>query len=113
MAAKVFKQFYSTLVKTLPMDNAEFRAELYSHDLLHGDYQAKVQSSAMTRAERAEFFLTNVIQPELDTDISTKKFEDLLEVMSMSGQEALAQKIKGMLHYSNKLCNVCIVGVLS
>ena len=95
MAAKVFKQFYSTLVKTLPMDSAEFRAELFSHDLLPHDCQAKVQSSAMTRAEKAEFFLTNVIKPELDADISTKKFEDLLEIMNVSGQEALAQKIKG------------------
>ena len=77
------------------MDSAEFRADLFSHDLLPHDYQAKVQSSAMTRAEKAEFFLTNVIKPELDADISTKKFEDLLDIMNMNGQEALAQKIKG------------------
>ena len=97
MAAEVFKQFYSTLVKTLPMDSAEFRAELYSRDLLPRDCQAKVQSSAMTQAEKAEFFLTNVIKLELDADISIKKFEDMLEVMNISGQEALAVKIKGTL----------------
>lgn len=96
MAAKVFKQFYSTLVKTLPMESAEFRAELYSHDLLPRDCQAEVQLSSRTKAQKAEFLLTNVIRPDLDADISTKKFEDLLEVMSISGQEALAVKIKGM-----------------
>ena len=31
MAAKVFKQNYSALVKMLPMNNAEFRAELCFH----------------------------------------------------------------------------------
>ena len=96
MAAKVFKQFYGILVEVLPMDSAVFRGQLYSHDLLPGDCQAKVQLSTITKAEKAEFFLTNVIKPELDADISTKKFEDLLEVMSISGHEALAEKIKGM-----------------
>ena len=96
MEAEVFKQFYSTLVKTLPMNSAQFRAELYSHDLLPRDTRAKVQSSAMTRAEKAEFLLTNVIEPELDLDVSMK-FEDLLEVMSICDQEDLAVKIKGTL----------------
>ena len=97
MAAKVFKHNYIALMKVLPMNDAEFRAKLFSHDLLHGDYYAKIQSSNMTQAEKAEYFLTNVIQPELSVGISTKKFEDLLEVMSMSGLDALANKIKGML----------------
>ena len=97
MAAKVFKQNYSALVKMLPMNNAEFRAELFSHDLLHGDCNAKIQSSSMTQAEKAEYFLTNVIQPELSVGVSTRKFEGLLEVMSMSGLDDLAEKIKGML----------------
>ena len=95
MAAKVFQQFYGILVKTLPMDDSEFRAELFSRNLLHGDNQAKVQSSSITRAEKAEIFLTNEIQPELVLDISTK-FKDLLEVIQIYGQEALAKKIKGM-----------------
>ena len=97
MAAKVFKQFFGTLVKMLPMDDAEFRAELYSHDLLYGDYFAQVQSSAISRAQKAEHFLTSVIKPELDAEISTKKFEDLLEVLSMCGHKTLADKIQGML----------------
>ena len=96
MAAKIFKQFYSALVKMLPMDDAEFRAELVSHGLLHGDCQAKIQSLSMTRAEKAEYFLTNVIQPELSAEISTKNFEDLLKVLAISGQENLAEKIRGI-----------------
>lgn len=97
MAADVFKQFYGALVKTLPMDDVEFRVELFSRNLLPGDSYAKVQSSSMTQAEKAEYFLSNVIYPELGAEVSTKKFEDLLEVMSMSGQEALAEKVKGSL----------------
>ena len=96
MADKVFKQNYSALVKTLPMDSVEFRAELFSHDLLHGDCKAKLQTLSMTPAEKADYFLTNVIEPELGAGISTKKFENLLEVMSRNGLETLAEKIKGM-----------------
>ena len=98
MAAKVFKQFYSDLVTMLPMDDVTFRAKLYSHDLLSGDCKAKVELSSMTQAEKANFFLTNEIQPELDANVSTKKFEDLLKVMSMSndsGLKTLAAKIRG------------------
>ena len=114
MAAKVFKQNYSALVKILPMNNAEFRAELFSHDLLHGDCNAKIQSSSMTQAEKAEYFLTNEIQPELSAGVSTKKFEDLLEIMSMSGLDALANIIKGMLqctcvHAQSNLRNCTVV----
>ena len=35
--ARVFQQFYSKLVKTLPMDDAVFTAELFLNDLLPGD----------------------------------------------------------------------------
>ena len=46
----------------------------------------------MTQADKAEYFLTNVIQPELSASVSTRKFEGLLEVMSMSGLDDLAEK---------------------
>ena len=105
MAAKVLKQFYARLVRTLPMDDVVFIAELHSHDLLNGDQKAHIQLSSLTRAEKADYFLTNVIQPELDAAVSTKKFEDLLEVMSICDQEALVEKIKGM--YVNVCCIKC------
>ena len=35
--SEVFKEFYSKLVKTLPMNDALFIAELYSRDLLPDD----------------------------------------------------------------------------
>ena len=96
MAAKVLKQFYATLVRTLPMDDVVFIAELHSHNLLNGDQKAHIQLPSITQAEKADYFLSKVIQPELDAAVSTKKFEDLLEVMSICDQEALVDKIKGM-----------------
>jgi len=99
MAAKVLEQNYVKLVKVLPMDNPEFRAELVSRGLLRGENKAKIQSTSMSRAEKAEYFLTNVIEPEIIAGFSTKMFEDLLgAMMCMNGQEALAENIKGMLY---------------
>ena len=96
MAAKVLEQNYVKLVKVLKMDDAEFRAELVTRGLLHGEDKAKIQSANMTRAEKAEYFLTNVIEPEIIADISTCKFDSLLDAMMVTnGQEALAKVIKG------------------
>ena len=112
MAAKVFKEFFGMLVKMLPMDDPIFRGELYSHDLLHGDYFAQVQSSDTTRAQKAEHFLTSVIKPELDAEISTKKFEDLLEILSTCGHKPLADKIQGMLTHGTSATSLSPKGIL-
>ena len=49
---EVFQQFYSKLVKTLPMDDVVFTAELFSNDLLPGDLKSQIKSEK-TSADKA------------------------------------------------------------
>ena len=78
MTAEVYKEFYARLVKTLPMDDVTFTAELYSRDLLPGDVRDLVKSQA-TRASKAAYFLDHVIEPSLANTYGS--FNKLLKVM--------------------------------
>ena len=44
--SEVFKQFFAKLVKSLPMDDPIFVAELFSHNLLPGDHYDQVGSQS-------------------------------------------------------------------
>jgi len=98
MSAKVFQQFYSRLVKTLPMNDIVFIAELYSRDLLPDDLKEHVESLA-TSAKKATYFLDHVIKPSV-TSGSGNTFDELLNVMEDSdyqGVRELATLIKDSL----------------
>jgi len=91
--SEVFKQFFATLVKSLPMGDSIFVAELFSHDLLPGDHYDQVESQS-TRADKAVFFLNHVIKSSLITDDGS--FNELLNVMEGSeycNVKELAQQI--------------------
>ena len=62
---KAFKEFYSKLVKVLPMDNIS--SDLYSHDLLPGDNKARIEALD-TQKQKAEYFLDKVIKPGMLLD---------------------------------------------
>ena len=92
--SEVFKQFFATLAKSLPMDDPIFVAELFSHDLLPGDHYDKVKSLA-TRADKATHFLDSVIRPAIITNAGS--FDELLNVMEYSeycNVKELAQQIR-------------------
>ena len=75
---EVFQQFYGKLVETLPMDDPNFMAKLYSACLLPSYIKEYVESRSVTRTEKATRFLDQVIKP------STSSFNKLLNVMKDS-----------------------------
>ena len=75
----IFKKYYSRLVKSLPMDDPVFLAELYSNDLLPGDTKAFIESQS-TKAQKSSKFLDIIIKPTVERDDGTR-FCVLVEVM--------------------------------
>ena len=92
MSTKVFQKFYATLVKTLPMNNAIFMAELYSRDLLPDNLKEHVESLA-TSAKKASYFLDYVIKPSV-TIGDASRFDDLLNVMEDSEYQGVKELAK-------------------
>jgi len=84
-SAEVFKEFYSKLVKTLPMNDAVFIAELVSNDLLPGDLEEQLESQR-TLADKATHFLKRVIKPSVSSSDGSS-FDRLLNVMEDSEYE--------------------------
>lgn len=80
--SKVFQHYYPKLVKTLPMDDAIFMAELYSHSLLPDDLKDYIESLA-TSAKKASSFLDRVIKPSVTSGVG-RNFDELLTVMKDS-----------------------------
>ena len=80
---RVFQQFYSKLVETLPMDDAVFIAKLFSNDLLPGDLKNQLKLLHRTSADKAALFLDSVIEPSVTSD-GGSSFDKLLNVMEDS-----------------------------
>lgn len=76
---KVFKKFYPDLVQSLPMSDSIFIAALFSDDLLLGNLKAQVKSLP-TSADKAMYFLDNVIEPNVKCD-NDSSFKQLLGIM--------------------------------
>ena len=94
-AMEVFKQFYSKLVTTLPMDDEIFIAELYSKSLLDHEMKLKIEVE-LTRSKKAVQFLDKCIYPNFDSG-GYWKFDELLNVMEDSEDlkvKKLARAIK-------------------
>ena len=92
LSSELFQQFYSKLVETLPMDDPNFTAKLYSARLLSSYLKEYVESrSPATRTEKATRFLDQVIKP------SVTSFDKLLHVMEDSEYQhvkELAEEIR-------------------
>ena len=98
-AATIVRKQYPNLVKTLPMDDEYFIAELYANDLLPGDLKNEIKSLT-TSAKKAAEFLDRVIEPAVTTN-GDKMFNTLLIVMRNSGNNEvihLADNIFSMLN---------------
>jgi len=90
--SKVFQHFYAKLVKTLPMDDAVFIAELFSANLLPDDVKDQVKSMS-TRADKATHLLDHVIQPSVMTGVG-RSFDDLIKVMEDSEYDGVKELAK-------------------
>ena len=92
MSIQVFQRFYSKLVQTLPMNDATFTAELYSHNLFPDDLKESIES-VDTSAKKASHFLDNVIKPSVSSGIGSS-FDKLLNVMESSGFQNVTELAK-------------------
>ena len=102
MSTEIFQRFYARLVKTLPMDDAVFTAELYSSNLLPTDLKEHIESHAAlpTLAGKASYFLDHMIKPSVTSDEGGRQFYELLRVMDDSdyqGVKELAKQIRDAL----------------
>lgn len=87
-AKNVYKNFYRTLVNILPMEDAEFQAQLVKHHLLPLNLKDRV-SAKPTRRDKAMYFLDNAISNYLESEVDLTPLIELLEVMSISGNKQL------------------------
>ena len=81
-AAELFEYYYTALVYSLPIKDADFLNELFKNDLLPGDLKTKLESLTL-RNERSSYFLDNMIKVGLAVGDS-RCFTTLLTVMKSS-----------------------------
>ena len=91
-SAEVFKEFYSKLVKTLPMNDAVFIAELVSNDPLPDNLEEQLESQR-TSADKATRFLKGIIKPSVNSSDGSS-FDKLLNVMEDSEYEHVKELTK-------------------
>ena len=84
--SEVFKEFYSKLVKTLPMNDAIFIAELYSRDLLSDDLKEHIELLT-TEGRKVMYFLDHVIKPSVTSD-GVSSFDKLLNPLTVRFSDA-------------------------
>ena len=89
---EIYLKFYPQLVKTLPMNDAYFMAELTRHFFTTGNLKAMIEAKP-TEADKATCFLDNAIKRSLESHDITS-FQKLLEVMNSGYQERIAQDIE-------------------
>jgi len=92
-STEVFKEFYSKLVKALPMNDAKFIAELFSNNLLPGDLRDQLNLPIRTSADKATFFLNSVIESSVSSSDGSS-FDKLLNVMEDSEYEHMKELTK-------------------
>ena len=80
---QLYTDYYTKLVRVLPMNDALFMAHLYSSQFLPGDAKESV-AARTTRAEKASFFLDNYIEKGFEDDGSNPLFLELLKLMQRS-----------------------------
>ena len=90
--ARIFQQFYSKLVETLPMDDAVFVAKLFSNDLLPGVLKNQLKLLHRTSADKAVLFLDSVIEPSVTSD-GGSSFDKLLHIMEDSEYQHLKELV--------------------
>ena len=96
----MYEQFSATLLNSLPMDDASFIEELYSHNLL-SDEVKDLMKSQPAQVDMATTFLKHVIEPSV-TSGDGSNFNKLLEIMEESGHDNLKELAKQIRTSSTK-----------
>ena len=86
----IIQRFYSDLVDVLPMNDAGFRAKLFSAGLLSGNLKSQIKSLP-TSADKAECFLDDGINND---STSFQKLVAVMERYSIENVKKLANHIK-------------------
>ena len=92
---RVFRQFYVKLVKSLPLQNAIFLAELFSAHILSIDLKKKIKAEK-TPEDKATCFLDDKIYHDISKG-DLRSFDALLNIMKKKEfriLNSLAEKIK-------------------
>ena len=102
MVMEVYQGCYQKMITVLPMNDADFKAHLYSQHLLPGDMKNQLESKS-TKEDKAAHFLDNVITPAMGCNDITI-FQGLLAVMENYGGAVtnLAKQIK------SKFCSTTV-----
>ena len=107
-ASELFKDYYRTLVYSLPMKDATFMDELLKHGLLTADLKIKLESLSMHN-QRASYFLDTVIKFRLTVG-NNRCFVNLLTIMKSSTHDnvkELAKEIENELAVDTKCKIIC------
>ena len=88
-ASELFDRYYQGLVLCLPMKNSIFLSQLKHHHLFPEDVSTTLESLT-TSAEKASYFLDNVIKPSMNAGSDTC-FAALVTVMMDSTLEHLVE----------------------
>lgn len=93
--ARIFNDFREQLVRSLPLNDAFFKAKLKRLDLFPGDLEARVDAKSTT-AEGSTLFLKEAVEPFLNDGEYCNPFHKLLLVMEEYGSSVkeLATRIK-------------------
>jgi len=86
----IIQQFYSDLVDVLPMNEAAFRAKLFTAGLLSGNLKSQIKALP-TSADKAECFLDDGIKGD---STSFQKLVAVMEKYSVDRVKKLANHIK-------------------
>ena len=90
---QLYTDYYTKLVRVLPMNDALFMAHLYSSQFLPGDAKETIAARA-TRADKASCFLDRYIVAGFEVDENNPLFVKLLDVMEKSDDIVLQSVAK-------------------
>ena len=99
---EVLKYHYPELLKLLPMEDNFFIAELFKRNLLPHNLKAVIDSLS-TRADKVTKFLDSVITPSTE-NLNNVNFNELLQVMMTSNDNAVKQLAKEIISMLNQNC---------
>ena len=109
-ATELFEHYYTALVYSLPIKDAEFIDKLLTCNLISENLKIKLESFTV-HDKRSSYFLNNAIKPGLAASDS-RSFVSLLTVMKSSKHDNvkdLAKKIDEELAVDVKIkCKLCL-----
>ena len=92
-AIEVFAKFYHQLVTSLPINDALFRAKLFTNGLLPGDDKEHAECLSLPAKSDVPHLLDHVIKPSVTSGVGSS-FDKLLNVMEDSDHQGVKELAK-------------------